>query len=89
MEVEKLVLLLREKLYKIAGSRLHGNTLARNEWREVCDAIEHPIQLNRQRAIATAAKIIADDPTLPDEIAGALMQMTNAGGAKPYEVTNE
>jgi hypothetical protein len=55
----------------------------------VKDYVFRRFKLNRNRAIATAAKIIADDPTLPDELAGALMQMCGAGGAKPYEVTNE
>lgn len=45
-----------------------------------------PAKLNRQRAIATVAKIVADDPTLPDELAGALMQITGVNVAKPYEV---
>lgn len=50
-----------------------------------------PIQLDPKRTVATVAKMLVDDKTIPDgeRLAGALMQMMGAGGAKPYEVTNE
>ena len=47
-----------------------------------------PIQLDPKRTVATVAKMLVDDKTIPDgeRLAGVLMQMLGAGGAKPYEV---
>lgn len=85
MEIEKLVEELKWSLRKYAPIDIADIY----ERRHVKMVLDRPIQLDRKRAIATAAKIIADDPTLPDDLAAALMQMCGVSGAKPYEVTNE
>lgn len=88
MEIEKLVKDMRFVIGKamkwpMTGEIMHEYDINSSE------ILDSPVELDKGRAIATAAKIIADDPALPDKLAVALMQMTGVSGAKPYEVTNE
>ena len=45
-------------------------------------------KLNPKRTVATVAKMLVDDKTIPDgaNVAAVLLQWLQAGGAKPYEV---
>lgn len=86
MEIEQLVGKLRNKI-----SYLDDQFVEIFGQGTLDELLTCPIQLNKHRAIATACKILANDPTIPDgeRIAGALMQMTGAGNAKPYEVCDD
>lgn len=55
------------------------------------DGMSHPIKLDPKRTIATAAKLIAENPTIEgrEQVASVLLQWFGAGNAKPYEVTND
>ena len=75
MEVERLVNQLRCIVY--------GDIP-----KDVSKLMSEPVRLNRHRTIATVDKMLVNDKAIPDgeRLAGALMQMLGAGGAKPYEV---
>lgn len=89
MEIEKLVETLRRTITGAKKSGMPHSFIAFMDNLKSGKHMTCPVQLNRNRAIATAAKVIADDPTLPDELAGVLLQMCGAGNAKPYEVCDE
>lgn len=77
MEVENLVGSMRNML-RWFDEQIIG-TFGRKRFDE---SMTSPIQLNPDRTIATAAKILARENP---ELAGALMQVYGKG-AKPYEV---